>query len=308
MTSPHLISADEFGRKSAPVGVYPDNVTASSSAVSWAAILAGAAAAAALSLILLVLGTSLGISAVSPWVHEGISAATLGWSAILWISFTQLLAFGMGGYIAGRLRTRWIGVHEDEVYFRDTAHGFLAWAVASLLSAALLTSVISSIIGSGIQTGASVAGGAAHGVAQTHHEAMHSSGLTAYFVDTLFRPDVNAAGHSVKPTEASSTAEVTLIFVNAIHNGALPAEDKRFVAEIVTQRTGLSPTHAEQRVSETYSRLQTRLHDAEIATKEAADKTRKASAYAGLWLFVSLLIGAFFASWAATFGGKHRDD
>ena len=110
------------------------------SAASWGSITAGAAAAAALSLILLVLGVGLGLSSVSPWARDGISATSFGVSTILWLTLTQLLASAMGGYLAGRLRTRWTEVHSDEVYFRDTAHGFLAWAVASLVTAALLRS------------------------------------------------------------------------------------------------------------------------------------------------------------------------
>lgn len=70
----------------------------SEGAASWGAILAGAAAAAALSLILLLLGVGLGLSAVSPWAHEGISSAAFGMSTILWVTFTQLAASGVGGY------------------------------------------------------------------------------------------------------------------------------------------------------------------------------------------------------------------
>ena len=121
----------------------------SRSGVSWGAIFAGAAGAASLSLILLVLGTGLGMSSVSPWAHQGASAGAIGLAAILWLSFTQIAASGMGGYLAGRLRTKWAGVHTDEVYFRDTAHGFLAWSVATLLTAALLSSVVGSIVGAG---------------------------------------------------------------------------------------------------------------------------------------------------------------
>ncbi len=99
---------------------------AAASAVSWGAIVAGAAAAAALSLILLMLGVGLGLSAVSPWARDGVSATTFGVSTIVWLTLTQLLASAMGGYLAGRLRTKWAAAHSDEVYFRDTAHGFLA--------------------------------------------------------------------------------------------------------------------------------------------------------------------------------------
>ena len=138
----------------------------SNSAVSWGAIVAGAAAGAALSLILLILGVGLGLSAVSPWVNEGISAERFGMSTIIWLSITQLLSSALGGYLAGRLRTKWVDAQPDEVYFRDTAHGFLAWAVATLVTATLVVGSISSVISGGVQAGASVAGGAASAMTQ----------------------------------------------------------------------------------------------------------------------------------------------
>src|ERR1035437_4281410 len=180
MALPNVTAADELGPMRTGPGVYPDNSRAHASAVSWGAIVAGAAAAAALSLILLMLGIGLGLSSVSPWAHYGVSAATFGVSAILWVTLTQLLASGLGGYLAGRLRTRWVGAHVDEVYFRDTAHGFLAWAVAALASAALLTSVIGSIVSGGVQAGSEIT------------KSDSSNGPMGYFVDSLFRKDMKA--------------------------------------------------------------------------------------------------------------------
>jgi hypothetical protein len=271
----------------------------------------------------LILGTGLGLAAMSPWAQAGATAATLGASTIVWITLTQLLASGMGGYLAGRLRTKWVSVHTDEVYFRDTAHGFLAWAVASLATAALLTSVVSGIVGSGVQAGAAVAGGAANavvtaGAATAGPDALRAdagAGPMNYFVDALFRKDAAAgpagatgpSGGSADTTPAASTAEVTRILMNSVRSGALPAEDVRYVGQLVAQRTGLSQADAEKRVADTYTRMQTRLRDAEASARQAADTARKASAYAALWLFVSLLVGAFVASLAATFGGRQRD-
>jgi hypothetical protein len=146
MPFPNIPADDELGSKRSLPGIYPESMQIQASAVSWGAIGAGATATAALALILLMLGTGLGLSSVSPWAYNGVSATTFGVSTILWLTFTQLVASGMGGYLAGRLRTKWVAVHTDEVYFRDTAHGFLAWAVASLMTAALLTSVIGSIV------------------------------------------------------------------------------------------------------------------------------------------------------------------
>ncbi|NMU92727.1 hypothetical protein HGQ98_24430, partial [Achromobacter ruhlandii] len=98
------------------------------SAVSWAAVFAGAVIAAALSLALFAGGSGLGLLSVSPWSGEGLSAPAAGIGIVAWMLFTQIVAYGIGGYVAGRLRTKWVDAHLDEVYFRDTAHGFLVWA------------------------------------------------------------------------------------------------------------------------------------------------------------------------------------
>ena len=302
---------------------YREPILTQSSAVSWGAIVAGAAGAAALALILLMLGTGLGLSSVSPWAYSGVSATTFGVSTILWLTFTQLVASGMGGYLAGRLRTKWVDVHTDEVYFRDTAHGFLSWAVAALATAALLTSVIGSIVNSGIQAGAAMAGNVATATVVGSEMANSNSdnGPMGYFVDSLFRkelsstisaPDVAGTDPMTawppKPILPGSAPEVTRIFMNSIRTGSsLPAEDIHYVGQVVALRTGLTQQDGEKRVSDTYVRVQTKLRDAETAAKEAADKGRKASAYVALWLFISLLIGAFVASFAATIGGRQRD-
>lgn len=313
MALPYATSADNLAPPRALSGVYPENIRTDASAVSWGAIVAGGAAIAALSLILLMLGTGLGLSSVSPWAHNGVSAATFGVSTILWVTLTQLVACAMGGYLTGRLRTKWVAVHTDEVYFRDTAHGFLAWAVASLATAALLTSVIGAIVSGGIQAGVSVAG---PGMAKSDS----NSGPMGYFIDSLFRKDMNAAvaasaaaangalaGAAAEQALSASRSEVTRIFMNTVRSDALPAEDVQYVGQLVAQRTGLTQQTAEKRVSDTYARVQAKLRDAETAASVVAEKARKASAYAALWLFISLLIGAFVASLAATYGGRQRD-
>jgi hypothetical protein len=297
-------------------------------AVSWGAIFAGAAAAAALSLILLLLGTGLGFSAVSPWSHEGISATTWGVSTIVWITLTSLIASGIGGYIAGRLRARWVATHSDEVFFRDTAHGFLAWAVATLITAGVLTSVVSSVVEGTIQTGAAVAGSAVTGGAAAIATSATAGDATSendksmpYFLDYLFRKNVTA----VAPTDAANPpttaainsndpkakgevqAEIARIFVNAISTGKLPPADVTYAGELLVPYAGLSQQDAEKRITTTFDLIQTKLRDAETAAKAAADKARKATTYGSLWLFISLLAGAFVASVTAISGGRQRD-
>ena len=321
MAVSNVATVDDFGRGRSASDLYTRPALAS--AVSWSAIVAGAAAAAALSLILLILGTGLGLSAISPWADNGIGATTFGVSTILWVTFTQLVASALGGYLAGRLRTRWVDVHTDEVYFRDTAHGLLAWAVASLATAALLTSVIGSIVNAGAQAGATLTGGvattamagtAAGAAAAASDTTKAESGPMAYLLDSLFRKDIDAGqaagatpGNVTEQATPVQAAEVARIFLNSVRSGPLPAEDVRYVGQVVAQRTGLNQANAEKRVAEVYTRAQTTLLSAETAAREAADKARKASAYGALWIVISLLLGAFAASFAATYGGRRRD-
>lgn len=304
----------------------------SSSAVSWGAIFAGAAAAASLSLILLMLGAGLGLTSVSPWENEGLEAGTVGIAAIGWLTFTQIVASGMGGYLAGRLRTKWVSTHTNEIYFRDTAHGFLAWAVAALVSAMLLTSTVSSIVGGSAKVVGSVAGGAAAatvgGAAGMANASSEGSGSPmAYFVNSMFRPGAPAAtpDTSVSPdapaaapaTPATSAPqqeltpaqlnEVTGIFTNSITTGQLPQEGRQYVAQLIAQRTGISQQEAEQRVQTTYDKAQAKLKETKEKAQQAADTARKTTSYLMLWTFISLLAGAFVASLCATFGGRQRD-
>lgn len=297
------------------------------SAVSWGAIIAGAAAAAALSLILLILGVGLGLSSVSPFAYEGISAASFGISTIIWLTVTQLLSSGLGGYMAGRLRTKWMDVHTDEIHFRDTAHGFLSWAIAALATATLLASVIGSIVGGGIQAGASMASGmansatmAASGMNNSDTSMQSDNNAVGYFVDSLFRKG-NSPAEPTAPMDMDTEAvtpqlddmtsrdieEVTRIFMNLSRTEPMPEDDVQYVGQLIAKRTGLTQQEAEQRVTEVYTRAQSRLNEMEATAKNKADEARKASAYAALWIFVSLLIGAFVASLAATLGGRQRD-
>ena len=284
-------------------------------AVSWAAIFAGAAAAAALSLILMLLGTGLGLSAMSPWANEGASAKALGFGTGVWLIFIHLAASSLGGYLAGRLRTKWVSLHGEEVVFRDTAHGFLTWAVGTLFTAAVLTSTVSAIVGGGVRAGAQVAGGAAQAGttaaasagAATAAQSGQDSGPVNYMVDSLFRSPKGSKGGAAASQE-QATAEVGRIFVNALGSEKLPEEDARYAAQLVAQRTGLSQPEAEKRVNDTFNQIQAKKKEAETKAREAADAARKASATAALFLFICLLIGAFVASYAGIMGGRHRDD
>src|SRR5882724_13637190 len=145
------------------------------SAVSWPAIFAGAFVAAASSLVLAALGSGFGMASVSPWPNSGMSATTFTVMTAIWLIVVQWLASGVGGYMAGRLQTKWATTHTHEVFFRDTAHGFITWAVATVLIVAVLTSATASAISSGVHAAATVASGASQGAATAAAQSASTS-------------------------------------------------------------------------------------------------------------------------------------
>ncbi|HLD67004.1 MAG TPA: hypothetical protein VJA19_13260 [Pseudomonas sp.] len=276
-------------------GLAPD--PANNPGVSWRAIIAGAVGAAALSLILILLGAGFGFGALSPWSDRGASAETLGLSAILWLTLTQIAASGLGGYLAGRLRVRWADLQDDEVYFRDTAHGFLAWSLATLLSASLAIGLAGSLLGNGLQAGVKLVD-----TTSTAVSGLAKVVSLEYHVDLLFRTE------QALPTSAGDLrAEVMRIFGTGIAQGQLGPEDRQYLGRMVAQHTGLAQPEAERRVEETFTRAVQALQQVEIQAKAVAEGANKVAAWSSLWMFVALLCGAFVASLAATLGGKQRD-
>ena len=283
-------------------------VESSSSAVNWGPIIAGAFAASTLTFILMLLGSGLGLTMVSPWSNEGASVTTFAVSTAIWLIIVQWFSSGVGGYLTGRLRTKWVGVHTDETYFRDTAHGFMAWALATLLMVFVLGSALSAAIGTGVQSASTIASGAAMGAAAgTSANANGSSvgGATSYFVDTLFRPsDPTRLAAPSAEGDAAAAAQASRILIAGAAAGEIPAGDKTYLAQLVAARTGLSEADATARIDAVVAQA----NEAKVKAQEAADTARKAAATFALVGALSLIIGAFIASAAAALGGRQRDD
>jgi hypothetical protein len=278
--------------------------------VSWPAVFAGAAAAAALSYALLILGVGFGLSATSPWSYAGASAGTIGVAAILWLTLTQVAASGLGGYLAGRLRSGWRNVHTDEVFFRDTAHGFLAWCIASLVVAAFLASAVAGVLSGGASIASSAGAGLGAGAGAMAAKAADDAG-TDYWADTILRspgpqPDGNAAP-SAPSSDVDLRAEVGRIFATSLSSGTLASADKQYLGQVVAHRTGVDTAEGERRVDAAFNSAKSSIDAAKAKAKQVADDARKATAGLSFWMFLSLLCGAFAASFAATIGGRHRE-
>ena len=264
------------------------------SGVSWSAVAAGAVGAAALALLLIAFGAGLGLSAISPWSDSGVSASTFKTGTGIYLVIVAVMSSAVGGYLAARLRTRWVGVHTHEVFFRDTAHGFLAWAFATLLSATALSSAA-----------AYLANGTAAAVGGAASQATESVNPADIYVDKLFRtsPAAQSAPASSPNSAATnansnqSKAEVARLWTSDFHESYdLSVADKTYVAQIVAARTGLSQADAEKRVN-----------DVIAEAKTAADNARRGAAKLSFWLTAAMLFGAFAASLAAVEGGALRD-
>lgn len=275
------------------------------SGVSWAAIFAGAVVAAAMALSLTTLGAGIGLSSVSPWAHSGASAGSVATGAIVWMVLVQALSAVLGGYVAGRLRTKWVNVHSDEVYFRDTAHGFVVWALAVTLMAAVLMSAATSVVEGAGHVAGHAAGMMPAAMGRRMDEPMgqpmapDGAGPLAYYADELLRTERPATDGN----DTAVRAELGRIVATSIRNGKLSQADQAYLAQVVAARTGLSATDAQQRVVA----VQADVEAAEASARDKADAARRAAAHVSYWLFAGLLLGAFLSSVAATFGGRQRD-
>ena len=294
------------------------------SGVSWAAVAAGAVAAAALTLLLVAFGAGLGLSTISPWSDSGVSTSTFRLGTGIYLVIIGVMSSAIGGYLAGRLRTKWAGIHSNEVFFRDTAHGFLAWAFATLISATALAS-----------TTAYLANGAAAGIAATSAQAIQSINPSQIYVDKLFRtaPVPQSAQATATPPAASEPsnldnarasadnpsvangeptrqtndpptrqtnqvrAEILRLWTADFRNDQdLSSTDKIYVAQVVAAQTGMSEADAQKRVDQVVTEA-----------KATVDNARRNAAHLSFWLTATLLFGAFAASLAAAEGGALRD-
>jgi hypothetical protein len=252
--------------------------------------------AASASLVLFALGSGLGFSAISPWPGHGVTAKAFAVTTAIWLIVMQWVSSGLGGYITGRLRTRWIGTHTHEVFFRDTAHGLVMWAVATVMVAATLATSLFSAIG----IGAHAVSGVASGVASAPANAFGVDRLS-YDVDKLFR---GAGPVATGQASDDPRLEAAHIVANAWVSGTVPDADRSYLAELVATRTGVSSADARARVEDFVASAL----DAETKAKADADAARKTAAQAAMYTALSMLVGAFIASVSAALGGRLRDE
>jgi hypothetical protein len=247
--------------------------------IQWGPAVAGALAAAALAFVMHSFAVAIGLAVSSTAPTWRDSSAVLQILSGLYLVLTAIAAFGVGGYMAGRLRAPLAGSAE-EVEFRDGTHGILVWAIAMVLTALMAWMTAQSL------TRLAAPSGGPPGSAQS----VGGENLIAYDLDHLFRAERRSQNTDL--TYARSEA-ARILLTSAGHSGVSP-EDRAYLVRLTASVTGAPD--AEKRV------------DTVIA--QARDNIRKARRSGVILSFMAgaaALVGAAVAWFAACAGGQHRD-
>jgi hypothetical protein len=272
--------------------------------VSWGAVLAGTLATTAITLVLMALGSGIGLSLVSPWTSTENSVMATGIVVALYLIVAHVIAFGIGGYIAGRMRLGVVDqmqtIDRDTITFRDGTHGALVWAISVVISALLFASASGAVISSGAQVVSDVGSAAGQGIANAVENTSFDNLNIDYYTDALIRPQRAAPNAS----DEEVRAEMTRILGRSLQNGELSSADRAYVIQLVSVRGDISPEDAERRVNDVVKEAQA----AYAKTIEAVDTARQTTAFFAFWTFMSFLVGGVAAIWSAVCGGRHRFD
>jgi hypothetical protein len=282
--------------------------------VDWQAVIAGAVGASAISVLLLGFGGAIGLSLTSARPYAGLSASLMALLITLWFAVVHVGSFAAGGYLAARLRASTSagaakGAPNVEREFRDGAHGFLVWALGTLLGAALIAGSIVAVGKGTAEVAASAAGASATVVSRSAGQMSTVPDPLGYAVDTLLRRTVTpatATGAAV-PRDEFVTAEIGRILIMGTHDGALNPIDRQHLVSLVAQRTGLPQAEADKRFEETWIRYRSLRAEAETKVRDAAEKARRMAVITAFLAAAVSLAGLVAAIWGADAGAADRD-
>jgi hypothetical protein len=245
--------------------------------VDWGAITAGVFISLAVSSVFLAFGSAIGLSVTSFQPSASAPVAGIVIAAGLWLLWVQVSSFIGGGYVAGRMRRRIGDAKAHEVEMRDGAHGLIVWAVNIVIGAALATWLA--------LAGASGAIGTAA-----------NAGAMDYYTDKLMRSDA-VAGTTAVSADTQYNAQIGRILAKNVAARSFDETDRSYVVREISSRTGLAEADAQKRLDDTVATL-----------KDQAETVRRNAVLFAFLTAASLLVSGLAAWWAATAGGKHRDE
>jgi hypothetical protein len=273
-----MVEVEEVYRPDLSAPARADFETPGSPYLHWTPILAGAIVAAAVSFVLLSFGSAIGLEVASPSSTWRDTSWVLALLAGLWLLLTSLASFGLGGYLAGRLRGSWSPVISHEVEFRDGIHGLLVWGLAIIIGVFLAFAATKTVAPRPGVTGPAV------GTAEP---------LLAFELDRVFRSDR-------RPADAGGDFEIRAqaarIITSGLGHSSMAPEDRAYLLRLVEIRTGLTQPEAESRVDRAITQ-------SSVAIKRA----RSAAVILAFMIGASLMLGAAIAWLASASGGQHRD-
>jgi len=251
--------------------------------VSWAAVIAGTVIAGATGLVLHAFGGAIGLAVSSTAPTWRDASFPLIFLSGIYLVLVALAAYGLGGYVAGRLRVASSALNRDEIEFRDGVHGLFVWACATLLTAFLVTTLA---LGSTRLTAPS--GGSAGPASSVAGE-----NIIALDLDRLFRADPPATGTDLD----YNRAEAARILLAASGHSAVSTDERAYLAKLVSSRSGLAAADAEARVDSVFA-----------TAKQNIARARRAGVILAFMAGAAAAIGAVAAWLAAEAGGTHRGE
>ena len=244
----------------------------------WSPILAGAIVAAAVSFVLLSFGSGIGLAVSSPSSTWRDTSAVLALIGGLWLLLTSLAAFGLGGYLAGRLRESWSDATPDAIEFRDGVHGVLVWGLAIVIGAFLALAAARTPAGRADPTSPTAA---------------TAEPFLALELDQLFRSDRAPAEPGTDP---ELRAQAARIIAAGLGREGMSPDNRAYLVHLVQVRTGLAQPDAERRADEVIAKA-----------NDAISRARRGAVILAFMIACSLMLGMATAWLAAALGGQHRD-
>lgn len=263
-----------------PVTGGPADLPPPSRYVQWGPAFCGAIIAAASFFVLMTFATAIGlaVTSVSPtWRDTSVGLAVLSGA---WIVFSAVGSFSLGGYIAGRVRSRW-EAPVDEIHFRDGLHGLLAWGLAIAFGVAL-TFVGAATLSFATKPNVTAARSTA---------ANNEPAFLDFELDRLFRSD------RLAEPSAADRAEAGRIIETSLGHQSVAPDDFNYLVRLVSARTGLAEPDAQKRTLSTLAEAHT-----------AARRARQSGVILGFTLAAAMVAAAGAAWAAAREGGRHRDE
>ena len=249
-------------------------VVASRAPFQWTAIFAGAVAAAGITLTLNTFGAGIGLSVLSASPTWRESSSVVWLVAGVFLLFTAIIAFAVGGYITGRMREP-LHLDSTESEFRDGAHGLVMWGLAVVVTALLALGLAAT---------------ASSRLAATSVQSSAGETLLAKELDDLFR-----SGRVIDDL-SYRRAEAARILLTASSRGGVSNDDRRYLTTISGIVLGVPDAEAQARVDQAVN-----------ASREALHRARVAAVIQAFFAAAALLVGAAVAWWSAAEGGKDRE-